>query len=123
MVDTSWAAEGSIAAEFDRRYTDSRVSFTTVERLTATQVICASGNRYYRQDGRIVGGQRIEILPVENQAVRDTIAREQVEQLRFRLYETCKDVRGGEAVMLAVLDQLEQQIAAARAAINNPTSA
>lgn len=121
MADTSWATEGAIVAEYDWRHMDNRVSFTTIERLTATQIVCASGNRYRRDNGRIVGGDRYEIRPVDDQGVRDTVAQRQVEHLRWRLADMCKDVRGGEVTMLAVLDQLEQAITDVRAAIADPT--
>lgn len=121
MPNTSWIAEGATVAEYDARHMDNRVTFTTVERLTATQIICATGNRFYRETGRIVGGDRIELQPVNNQGVRDTVALRQVEILRWQLSDMCKDVRGGEAAMLAILDQLEQAIAEARAVIADPT--
>lgn len=115
---------GETVAEFDQRSVmRNRATFTTIERLTATQIVCASGNRYRRDNGRSVGQRGVEIRPVDDQQVRDTLAIQRMESLRYRLDGMFNDLRGGEQGSLTVLDAIEKEIAAVRAAIVNPVNA
>lgn len=93
---------------------------TTVERLTATQVVLASGNRYLRKNGRRVGATTYdtnELLPVNHPRVRDARMRGWIRHLRSKVDELCKDPKGGEAEALTVLHEVEKAVAAVRARI------
>lgn len=51
-----WAV-GDYAAELSSYAYESQVTLTTVERITATQIVLATGSRYRRDTGRQVGAQ------------------------------------------------------------------
>ncbi|MCK9901308.1 hypothetical protein [Glutamicibacter sp. V16R2B1] len=124
MPATDWVVVGGVVAEFDQRSVmRNRVTFTTVVRLTATQIVCTSGNRYRRDNGRSVGQRGVEIRPVDDRQVRDSLAIQRMEHLHFRLDGLFKNLGGGEQGSLTVLDAVEQEIAAVRAAIANQAGA
>lgn len=123
MPYMSWAVEGAAVAEYRRTGIDGHVNLTTVERLTATQIVLANGNRYRRDNGQLVGDNRTCLLPLTDSTVRDNIAVQALSRVRHAVWELGKDHSGGEAVVMAKLDQIEQLVAQARAVINDPTSA
>lgn len=121
MTDTTWITEGVTVAEYGYRDRTAQASFTTVERLTATQIVCANGNRYRRDSGLLVGAGRGELRPVDDRSVRDAVALATIERLRYPLDRLFRDLQGNEAAMLAILDRVDQLVAEARAMIADPT--
>jgi protein-arginine kinase activator protein McsA len=120
--DTSWVKEGIACAEVSGQHGYGYVTFTIVERLTATQVVCASGNRYRREDLRKVGGEYTEHLcPTDNRHVRNICAQRALRTLRNEVDKLLKDVRYDEADSLAALDHIERLVAETRATIADPT--
>lgn len=117
QTDTSWIVEGATVAEYDLRYRENRASFTTIERLTATQIVCANGNRYRRDTLTQVGGGRGELRRTDDPGVRNSVAGKTLSHLRFEVDNLCKDHRGGADAVLATLEQIEKAVREARDAI------
>lgn len=77
--DDSWIAPGAEVAIVERFGQADRVKLTTVERLTRTQIICATGARFRRSDlGRSDLGawpaHDTDLLPASDKRVRQAIA-------------------------------------------------
>lgn len=108
---------GDRVAEFQYGFSgDGRVQLTTVERLTATQIITATGARFRRDSGYAVGGSRTQLLAPDAQQVRSAIAGAALSSLRFEMDRLLKDAKPGDAV--ALLDRAEALVRAARAQVS-----
>lgn len=123
MSDLDWIYPGAKVAEYSGHGMSDFVRFSTVERLTATQVVCASGNRYRLADlGRVGGNYGQLLISVDYERVARVIARGQLSKVRSGVDQACRDHRGGVAEVLAILAEIEQLIADARAVIINPAN-
>lgn len=99
------------------------VKLATVERLTATQVVLDNGRRF-RKDGSEVGRSSrgvwsttwTELRPVDDPQVWAARARQAVAQLVYRIGEKQRTLNG-EGATLALLDYIERETAAVRAAV------
>lgn len=121
-TDTDWITEGATVAEYSRRDVDARVAFTTVERLTATQIVCANGRRYRRDTGGIVGGDgRTELAHPSEARVVNVVAAKTLSSLRFHVDQMCKDHAGRAEAVLMTLTDIELAVAKARTAITKLT--
>jgi hypothetical protein len=125
MTTTNWAEKGATVAEY-RSYTNAAyVNFTTVNRVTATQVVCASGNRYRRDDSdtaavnglRPVGGGEDWLLPPDHRSVVNAVAANTLAELRRTLNELLGGYRRDVDAALATLDEVAAAVAAARTTI------
>lgn len=121
MADTDWVQVGATVAEYDHRYRmNPRVAFVTVERITPAQIVCVNGNRYRRDNGTRVGERGVEIRPVDDREVRGVVAKRTAERLCFDVDRMRLAMGRGETDALALLDQVEAAVAAARAMIDDP---
>jgi hypothetical protein len=116
-TNTDWVAPGAKAAHyFTRSYTPS-VQLTTIERLTATQIITTGGHRYRRDTLQLVGDNYGgELLPVDAPQVRNAIARDELSSLRGTVERLCYDAGNDVESVLATLDEIAAAVAAAREA-------
>src|SRR2546421_3360402 len=86
-----WIRVGAKVAEYSSRGRDGTVNVTTVEKLTATQVVCASGSRYRLGSVSMAGGLRVvgaddtTLLPLDNDRVRDVLARKRIDSIPDRI--------------------------------------
>lgn len=111
---------GDRVAEYDTGY-PNRARLTTVERLTATQVVTASGGRFRRDTGYLVGDKRAYtgtrlLLPDDSQVLR-AIATATLSGLRYSIDRALKDAKPGEA--LSTIDKIEALVRTARAQITD----
>ena len=118
QTDTDWIAEGVPVAEYDGQYMDDHVTFTSVARLTATQIVCDNGNRYRRDNLRQVSG-RMELRHPADPRVRNCVARRTLSSLRYNIDRMCKDHDGRLAEVLATLDEIEEAVRTARVSIED----
>lgn len=120
MGSTDWVTEGAQVAIYSVAYYMPRVTLTTVERFTATQVVCVNGARFRRDTGSSVGEGRAELRPVDDPQVRNVYARQRLSDLRHHIDTLTKsvvDANGGVNETLAALDKITRQVGAVRAAI------
>ena len=95
LGSTAWIhnlAEGDKAAYLTGDHWTTNVMIVPVLRLTTTQIILENGGRYYRADGRSVGGARIyrhQLIPPDCPKVFrvmiDMVGREMVRELESKL--------------------------------------
>lgn len=125
-TNTDWIIEGATVAEYRSHHLSAHVTFTTIEKLTSTQVVCANGSRYRRDDNdayvaeyglRQVGGGRNYLLPAGHRYVVDALADSALSSLRGTVDRLCRDADGGVDSVLATLDAIAEAVAAARATI------
>jgi hypothetical protein len=110
---------GDRVAEYNPGYMGAgRATITTVARLTATQVITATGNRY-RRDGYAVGSGRGRLLPPDAPEVRTAAAAAALFRLRAHMDRLLKDAQPHNAADL--IDKAEALVRAARAQITDPS--
>lgn len=81
----AWVTEGAKVAIYSLGNFGASVTLTTIERLTATQVVCANGRRFRRND---TNGSRDNglcevgdiwgpvLLPIGNRSVRHALAKQ-----------------------------------------------
>jgi hypothetical protein len=108
-----WVQVGAKVAVLDR----NTVSLTTVDRLTDTQIVLASGSRFSRRNGRRIGATAYEaalLLPLGDPLVRVARTRGQVLRVQSQVELLCKNVTGDQVEALAILDEVEKAVAAAR---------
>jgi hypothetical protein len=119
MTDTSWIAEGARVAEYTQYAIDAHVTLTTIERLTATQIVLANGNRYNREKLRPVGGSgRTELLPATDSQVLGVLARRQIKLVGHVVHELTRNGAGRRVEeALSILDQIQVAVDEARRAI------
>lgn len=121
MSDTSWVEEGAACAEVDGQFGYDSVRFTTIERLTATQVMCASGNRYRREDlGGVGSARHLSLWPTDDQRVRNICAQQTIQNLRVLIDNLLRYAKRSEVDSLAQLNEIERLLAEARATITDP---
>jgi hypothetical protein len=122
MSDTTdlpdWITVGATVAEVSSR-NYIRVQVMTVDRLTATLIICISDGRttrYRRSDLRAVGEPYgSELSPMDAPAVRDGLARQAVQQVVSRAAGIMRDCGTREDDYRAALDAIEALVTQARA--------
>jgi hypothetical protein len=91
MTNTpDWITVGGVVAETVAVGRIKRAAVTTIERLTDTQIVTASGNRYRLRDLRKVGSDRGELRPVTDRSVQDVLARVAYESLANDLYHASR---------------------------------
>ena len=112
-----WIVPGAQVAQYSA--SDRLANLTTIEKLTATQIVLANGCRYRRDTLMEIGQdrwRRFELLPANHRRVRQVLASEEVSSLTHLLAELLR-VRSASATpadMLAMLDQAAEKITAAR---------
>jgi hypothetical protein len=125
QTDTSWIVEGAKVAVYTSGHLGDRVRFTTVERLTDTQVVLAGTTTRFRRDDltevRRRGGydtERTELVRPDDHRVTDLRARAALRKLTARIGELAKvDKDAGSAEVLAALEQIEHAVVTTRKAI------
>ena len=121
-----WIAEGAQVAEYDTGGFDrGSVTFATVAKLTATQVVLDNGNRYRRRDLRSVKQRTswsgyVELRAVDDQPVRDAVARRAIAGLSHRL-EKCRKESITTSRALEILNDIEARIRKIRSALEGGT--
>jgi hypothetical protein len=89
---------------------------TTVDRLTATQIVTEAGRKYRRTDGRLIGDRyAARLLPAADKRVRATVARQELDRLRFDLDSALAGFRGTPEEAAEALRAVERLVADARA--------
>ena len=118
-----WVTVGAKVAEVSNRYGHGySVVVLTVDRLTATQVVCTGypyGNnptRRFRRDGlRLVGeSYGPQLMPLDAREVRDTLARRAVEDVGRDVDRIIRNCGYDEENYRAALGQIADSVAAAR---------
>lgn len=125
-MNTDWIVEGAKVAEFSWHGSRSRVALTTIERLTKTQIVLANGNRYNRDRLRMVGDNvyRKELMPADDQRVRDVIAAEAVGRFAFAVHDLLRRSPAGDvSSALRRFDEIAKLLAAARARVEGASDA
>lgn len=122
-MSTDWIVDGVPIAE----YTYGRgANVTTVDRLTATQIVLANGHRYNRSTLQQTGkatrnawSTLTELLPVDDWRVQDAVARDELAKVGYAVDGARRQIgsRSGVADVLAALDTIDRAVAQARAAI------
>jgi len=123
--NTDWIREGATVAEYDGHGYDARVNIATITKLTKTQIVVDNERRYSRERLTPIGGSssiRRKILPAADPQVRDVQARRLFHDLEFDVSRMARNFTGGEADVLARLDEIEQAVRAARKAITGKES-
>lgn len=126
MSDHPWITEGARVAEYKRNYsTNDSVTFTTIERLTATQIVLANGAKYRRDRLTPVGEKRdawsggTELKRADDPSVRDVLVRVRLD----RMFSSINEVRrktgfqDSAGKVLEALAAVEQVVADTRRAI------
>ena len=86
-----WITVGAVVAELDTSGRTKRVTVTTIERITNTQIVTTSGNRYRLRDLRKVGDHYDGTLhPITDRSVQDALARAAYEALALELYQASR---------------------------------
>ncbi len=123
MSDTDWITEGAEVAILTGGFAGDVVNFTTIERLTATQIVLASGSRYNRKTMRQVGASSAwrfdRLMPADDPrviAAKTTKARRHAIQNVMTLAESLRNK--DEDTQLALLDKLVNAARSARDAVN-----
>lgn len=124
--DQDWIVPGAQVAQYVS--VGDHVTLTTVERLTATQIVLANGSRYrkgyYRREvGDKDGWRRRQLLPITDERVRRALASGAMSNLVSELDKLLR-VRSTTATpadLLAKLDEAADRIAAARATVQKLT--
>jgi len=118
-----WQAGDRVAVLSDAPYGGRRVDVTTVERVTATQVVLEGGHRFRRDTGREVGSARqggyrlvAELRNLDDPQVRQLRAEQAVNALVRRIGNVHK---GSDPA--APLDFIEAETARVRAHIEKLT--
>lgn len=120
-----WAVEGAAVAVYTTGRSSADVLLTTIDRLTATQVVCANGFKFYRdtshpfghglaQVGNYYGSQ---LLPAEDEQVRAVLAQREFHELRVNIDAVFRAGAGRFDTMLAALDRIAKLVAATHADI------
>jgi hypothetical protein len=128
-TDPDWIQPGATVAEYRSHIMSAHVDFTTVEKLTATQVVCANGSRYRRDDSddahrqglRAVGSGRDILLPSSHPDVLAAVAAAALRELRGQVDRMLRDFRGDATVALATLDEITAAVAATRTVVEGET--
>lgn len=121
-----WIYEGAEVAQYIS--VGDVTTLTTVERLTATQIVLANGRRYRKDYLRREVGDKDAwrtrvLLPVTDQRVRRALARGTMSELVHDLDQLLR-VRSQTATpaeLLAKLDEAAERITAARATVQKLT--
>jgi hypothetical protein len=123
MTDTpDWVAVGAKVAEYyTGRYNRSSVKFSSVAKLTATQIVLENGNRYRRSNLTQLGEDRdswsgsTELRRADDGRVRAAIADAAMRNLIRKI-----ELMGGRmdvAKALETLDRIDELVSTARARI------
>lgn len=128
MTTEEWIKPGVQVAEyFPSRHTIARVNITTVDRLTATQVVLAGTNRRYRREslrpvGRIGSSWEPQpyLLRTDDEDVHNALAAAAVGDAIYAidLAKRAAKVRNAEGAA-KLLSELAGIIAAAQKAVND----
>ncbi len=95
----AWIHEGAKVAVYDTSPHNERVDYATVERTTATQVICDDGHRYRVRDltrlneSRGACSGRTELRALDDRHVVQTVARSQWREAIGRVKAAAERVR------------------------------
>lgn len=125
-TNTDWLTPGATVAEYSSSNWAAHATFTTIEKLTATQVVCANGHRYRRDDNaayaetrglRQVGDGRNYLLPPDHRDVLNAVADRELSALRGTVDRLFRDTDRGVSGALATLSAVAEAVAAARATI------
>ncbi len=98
----------------------STISVRAVERLTATQIVVDGGARFRRSDLRRVGEGSGELLPLTDPMVVQGRVDKRVENVRRAIdnkVETYHRTNGTPQAAVALLDEIAELVAKARAGI------
>lgn len=126
MSDHQWIVEGARVAEYKHNYsTNDSITLTTIERLTATQIVLANGNKYRRDRLTPVGEKRdawsgrTELKPADDLAVRDVLIRVRLTRMFSNIDEIRKKTgfQDSSGKVLETLAAVEQVVADTRRAI------
>jgi len=112
VADLNWVQVGAKVASMGH----TSLSITTVEKITATQIVLANGSRYSRNTGRKVGATAYdthELLPVDHPRIRDRRIRAQIRQLGHKVDELCLGIKSSDEAA-SVLAEVEKAVAATR---------
>lgn len=122
METESWIAKGATVAVLQSGTAYDRVTTTTIERLTKTQIVLTNGTRFNRETLRRVGSSNswhsTRLLPIDDPTVVTSIAHNRSRDAVAHVHKLADDLRNrDDDQKLAVLDKLERAVDAARSAI------
>jgi hypothetical protein len=111
-----WIQVGARVAEYTDGRVDGTVTLATIDRLTATQVVLSNGNKYNRATLRQVGANRSgwRTPTLEDVASERVRAVRTATVVRNVLYDISIITRDGKTRGVAVLDEIDRLVAAAR---------
>lgn len=122
MANTDWIHEGvKVAVVTESAHGDS-VKFDTVTSITSRHITTEKCGKFLRHNLRPVGmpeysPTHVQVLPPDDPHVDVALARIRVRKVGLLAKKTASDFRGDLTEALAVLDEIEQAVRAARAAI------
>ncbi len=113
-----WIHEGAQVVLYRHHFSGGSVRFTTVERLTATQIVLADGSRYRRDTLREVGRhyEGPQLLAADDPKVVETIAANQLRDALHAVKAAAEKVRTDHDAETAAtrLRDLAEAVAAAQ---------
>lgn len=120
-TSTDWIVEGAEVAEYTRRdLAYGLVTLTTIERVTATQIVLANGRRYNRARLRPVGGDySVELRSAADPTVVGALAAKAACTLRASVDELFRNGRlttGPDAQ--ALMAAIQERVAAVQAELD-----
>lgn len=123
MTDMDWAVPGAKAAIYSWRGgwgSEGTATLTTVERLTATQIVVkgARGDLKFRRDnGRAVGSDHGELRPRTDVDVRRALAVAHKNHLNHEIDKAFRESQRGVTAALELCDEIQRLVVAARSRI------
>ncbi len=125
MTDMDWIREGARVAIARYSYSGD-ISYTTaaIAKLTKTQIVLDNQQRFNRQHLTLIGGSRYTaptLKPLTDPAIVAANTTRQFSEVTRKVDDLAREHRNGrrkgEAEILAMLDEIEQAVRAARKAI------
>lgn len=121
MTTEQWPEVGDKVAIYDGDRWTPNVQFATVAKLTATQIVTNTGDRYRRDNLRRVGGGG-DLRRPDDAVVRSAVARRALDHMRFAVDKAVKDFRGNADDALDLIDHLADLIEQTRKRITDPVA-
>lgn len=126
MTSPDWVAVGAEVAEYySSTFGIPTVKLTTIDRLTDTQVVCTNGSRYSRARTTVggglqaVGSSNYDLRPASDRDVLRAQSRRHLADLFNAVDRIERSTQRGYVDVPAVLAEVEQAVATARANIES----
>lgn len=117
---TDWPEVGMLVAEYRSGHAQDWVGFTTIDRLTATQIVLSNDRRYNRKTLRLVGQTGAWTQSTLERADSPRVVRTVTMQIiKGALHDIDRIARDNNIQGMAILDEAERLIQNARTEIAN----